>query len=433
MGFFNKVMASVGIGGAKVEVKLNPGAVPMGGFARGEIILRGGKLEQKCNGIIVKLRRISVVRVTVDGKSVDQNQFDTLQEENLAQYEQTISPGSEMRFDFNIMMPASGGAEDRISYEIVADADIPGAIDPSHSVKVATTKAAEVTVASIPHLIDVARGLHRQGSDKYGELEGQLRVILSLDEKHTEALKLSAQVVGYRNGAEAAPFWKRYLEQVPADGEGWSEFASNAHSRGAHEEALAHAGKATELAPQNSGYFSLKARILDTLKRHDEAAAAYDKALAGDYPSSRLHMDKAEQLRKAGKKDAAIASYLAAGRMADAYNLGEILDQLAELGQPQHEAELIQLAKEKQPEDPTPFQVEAERLLKSNSPAASLAALDLALRKDVNSDWTRSNLHCLKGKAFEALQKKPEAKQAYTDALAAYKDNSDAKARLKAL
>lgn len=431
MGFFGKVLASVGVGGAKVAVKLNPGPVPLGGFARGTVSVRGGKLTQTCNGVLVKLQRIKVVRVEIDGKSRDQSERDTLQEDNLAPYEQTIEPESDCSYDFSMRIPDEGGEESRISYEIVGEADIPGAIDPSGSAKVPLTKAAKLTAESIPQLVELARALHGQGSDKYAELEGVLRQILSLDERHTEALKLAAQIIGIRSAPEATSYFSRYLEIVPSDAEAWSDLAWNASSRGANDEALRHSAKALELAPSSSGYWTQRASLLATAGRHLDAAEAYRQSLTGDSPSARAYLDMAEQLQKAGRSERAVEALLEGGRKGEPYLLAELLDALSALGRTEHEGELIARAKEAHPEDPEPWKVEAERLLKRNDPAASLAALDRALKQDVRSDWTRSRLLLLRGTAFEALSRRDDARATYEQALAADKNNAEAKSRLR--
>lgn len=64
---------AVGIGGAKVEVRLNPGPVALGGFAKGRVVLKGGKGEQKCNGVEFALKRTTTRKVEREGKLVDQD------------------------------------------------------------------------------------------------------------------------------------------------------------------------------------------------------------------------------------------------------------------------------------------------------------------------------------------------------------------------
>jgi sporulation-control protein spo0M len=231
MGLFDKLKLSVGIGGAKVEVKLNPGPVPMGGFAKGQVIIHGGKVEQKLNGVLVTLKRSKVVRVEVEGKLQDQTQTENLHEDNLAPYEQTISAGSDMYYEFAMQVPNEGGEESRISYEIHASADIPGAIDPSASVKIPLTKAAEMTAAQIPQMLGVADQLRNQGN-KEAELEGVLAQVLALDANNTRALRMMAEVQDYRSPAEAAQRWKALVALIPEDIEAWGRLAQNAERRG---------------------------------------------------------------------------------------------------------------------------------------------------------------------------------------------------------
>lgn len=67
------------------------------------------------------------------------------------------------------------------------------------------------------------------------------------------------------------------------------------------------------------------------------------------------------------------------------------------------------------------------------SPQDAIEAADTALKKNVSSDWSRADLWVLKGRAFQQLQKKDDAKVAYETALRECKDHHDAKQRLKAL
>lgn len=432
MGFFDKLKTSVGIGGAKIEVKLDAGPVPLGGFARGKVILRGGKTEQKSNAVQLELRRNKVVRVEIDGKKQDQTQTDKLHEENLAPYELTLQPESERWFDFAVQIPNEGGEEQRISYEIYATADIPGMIDPSSTVKIPLTKAQELTAANIPQLLEVAEQLRNAGN-KDAELEGVLKQILGLEAKNTRALKMLAQALDYNNPAEASTSWHNYLELVPADTDAWNAWASNAERRGAFEEGLRHSARAIELAPGRTDLWLTRANILEQMQKWTEAVDAYDKALGGDQPYTRIHVQKAGALIKAERQTDAAGVLLQAGKAGDQYCLSEILDALEGIGQVEHEEQLISLAVRENPDSYYPWQTKAERSIKRSNAVAAITAVDTALSKDVSSDWARSQLWFLRGKALELQSQGDQAKQAYEKALESYKDHREAKDRLKAL
>ncbi|MBN2498973.1 MAG: sporulation protein [Deltaproteobacteria bacterium] len=131
MGLFDKLKAGVGIGGAKLEIALEPGAIPLGGLARGRVILRGGKLEQQCNGIeVVLVRRWSVTEL-VEGREEQTGHKEIVSSSQLPDSVFAIAPGSEHERIFEI--PLSGQAETGDRFEIGASADIPGAIDPRAS------------------------------------------------------------------------------------------------------------------------------------------------------------------------------------------------------------------------------------------------------------------------------------------------------------
>ena len=111
---------AVGIGGAKVDISLDAGAAPLGGFAKGRVILRGGKSEQKCNAIEARLERVTTVRVVVDGKSQNKEEVETVHSETLASYHFTIHAESEQLFDFAFKLPREHG-----TYRIYADRGYP--------------------------------------------------------------------------------------------------------------------------------------------------------------------------------------------------------------------------------------------------------------------------------------------------------------------
>src|SRR5687767_2107351 len=69
MGFFDKMKASVGIGGAKIELAVPDSPALKGGTLQGTVILTGGKIAQRCNGITVTLRVTRMVSQSGEGAS----------------------------------------------------------------------------------------------------------------------------------------------------------------------------------------------------------------------------------------------------------------------------------------------------------------------------------------------------------------------------
>lgn len=436
MGFFDKIKQSVGIGGAKVDISMNAGPVSLGGFAKGRLVLKGGKSEQQCNAIEARLERVTTIRVQVEGKMQDKDDVEVIQSEKLANYSFTISADSEQTFEFAFKVPREGGPGTRIKYRIYGTADIPGAIDPSKTVELQVTDAAPAAMGlgDVPNLLSTAKTLRDQGGDKGVEVEALLKQVLQLDATNTQALRMLAETVGWRNEAEAVPHWNKYLELVPADTEAWEELARNAERRGATAEALKTFDKALSLAPNRSYLHSQRARVLETMSKFDEAIAAWDNALKGDSPDQGFAVSRAKVLVKQGKKDEAEAALLTIGEAGDRYRLGEVLDALVDLGAPQHEDKLIAKALTINQDDPfAVHELRAQRLLKRGEYEKTLEAADAAMKGPNLGEWSLSNLMTVKGQALEHLKRTADAKVAYKKALDIYKDNYDAKTRLKAL
>ena len=149
----------------------------------------------------------------------DKDDVENIQSEKLAEYEFTISPDSEMSFDFAFRVPREGGPGTRIKYRLYATADIAGAIDPSKTIELAVTDAAPIAAGAgdVPQLLQTVATLRRQGGDHAAEIEAMLRQVIALDGRNAQALRQLAEVVGWRNDAEAVPLWHAYLQVVPAD------------------------------------------------------------------------------------------------------------------------------------------------------------------------------------------------------------------------
>lgn len=431
MGFFDKMKMAVGIGGAKVQVTLNPGAVPFGGYARGQVTLKGGKAEQKCNLIEAKLERVETVRVEVEGRMQDREQVDTLETQKLADYSFDIHEGSEQSWDFAFRVPR--GSDSRTKFRISASADIPGAIDPSSTVVVPTTDQAAVPESAV-ELLSTAKTLREQGGDNGPQIESLLKQALALEPTNAQAMRLLAEQVGYRNDAEATVHWQNYLNLVPTDVDAWEDLARNAERRGAHAEALGFYDKAITLAPKKSYAHASRARTLAELGRFDDALASYDAALKGDSPDASFGILRAQVLVKAGRKPEAERALLLIGEAGDKYRLQELLEMLSDIGASEHEEALIaQALKVNEDDQFYVHEVRANRLFKRGMYEKAIEAADFAMKGLHLSEWNLSSLTALKGQALEHLNRKDEAKLAYKKALEINKDNYEAKTRLKAL
>ena len=55
MSFFNKMLASVGIGSAKVDTKLEKSSYEAGEQIKGEVEIYGGNVEQQVNAIYLTI------------------------------------------------------------------------------------------------------------------------------------------------------------------------------------------------------------------------------------------------------------------------------------------------------------------------------------------------------------------------------------------
>lgn len=97
---FQKVLATFGSGGAKIDARLLDRTVSPGRPLRGEVLLLGGEVDQEINGLSVKL----LARVTLPGErrpGVEDLEFGTQQ---LAGSER-IGPGQQVRIPFEVALP----------------------------------------------------------------------------------------------------------------------------------------------------------------------------------------------------------------------------------------------------------------------------------------------------------------------------------------
>ncbi|SDY31255.1 sporulation-control protein [Amycolatopsis xylanica] len=97
---FQKVLASFGSGGARVDARLLDRSVVPGGPLRGEVVLLGGEVDQEINGLAVTL----IARVEVPGERSPSITDLTFGSQQLAGREQ-VGPGQQIRVPFEIQLP----------------------------------------------------------------------------------------------------------------------------------------------------------------------------------------------------------------------------------------------------------------------------------------------------------------------------------------
>lgn len=129
MGFFDKIATAVGIGGAKLDLVVEAGVYQAGAFATGRVVVKAGKSPQSCDGLTVEIRKWVEREEEVNGQTQKVQAKETLVRKELAPNGFRIEAGSETVLPFRIYLPTDG------DLEVVASADIPGALDPSSSTR----------------------------------------------------------------------------------------------------------------------------------------------------------------------------------------------------------------------------------------------------------------------------------------------------------
>lgn len=150
MGFFDKLKASVGFGGAKVDLIINEKVINQGGIIEGTVKITGGNLNQKLNKLKLQLyyRIEEIVQETVvvdydrDGRIDDVEEHEhydtnyiTIFKTETAHNTEIIK-GEEQEHPFTIEIPFNVPITDEsIKWYLQAQADIPGAIDPRKTIE----------------------------------------------------------------------------------------------------------------------------------------------------------------------------------------------------------------------------------------------------------------------------------------------------------
>ncbi|ANE43020.1 sporulation protein [Deinococcus puniceus] len=123
MGFLKKMMASVGVGAAKVDAQLRDRAVRIGDPLTGVVVVKGGAVEQTIERINLGI----ATRYRHDDSYVNHTLFTQPITGNFV-----IRPGETQEFPFSVVVPAGTPLTlPGTSVWLVTDADIAGASDPS--------------------------------------------------------------------------------------------------------------------------------------------------------------------------------------------------------------------------------------------------------------------------------------------------------------
>lgn len=158
MGFFDKIKVAVGIGGAKIELRLDGEPVyDQGDTISGILVLQGGKIEQKLTNLTIEV--VQVIRYSDIEEHVEEDAFgntrshihehDHERQETIHTLEldggRLIEPEEEKEYPFEIDLPPDVAITDPDTHwKLVANVDIPGAIDPMDIVKFEVLPSASI-------------------------------------------------------------------------------------------------------------------------------------------------------------------------------------------------------------------------------------------------------------------------------------------------
>jgi len=129
MGFLDTVLGWFGVGGASLAMDLDVEQVPQGGVVSGKVTITGGKNPQEVKTVKVRLLHVSVTKK--DDSPLPDIDTTILFDNTIATGKST-GPGKEETFEFSVTIPADvEPTAHNVSYTVQAQADIPGAKDPT--------------------------------------------------------------------------------------------------------------------------------------------------------------------------------------------------------------------------------------------------------------------------------------------------------------
>ncbi|MDY7226736.1 sporulation protein [Hyalangium rubrum] len=126
MSVFNKMLASVGIGSAKVDARLNNGTVRVGGSLEGEINIQGGSAEQHIDRIYLHLMTQYLKQQGDNTQRINH----VIEKWEISQ-PLTIGPGEQVDIPFTLEVPLTTPVTlGKVPVWLKTGLDIDNAIDP---------------------------------------------------------------------------------------------------------------------------------------------------------------------------------------------------------------------------------------------------------------------------------------------------------------
>lgn len=145
-------------GGTKLELKLDAEAVPAGGQLSGQIIVHGGKKPLKIDSLFVRLLLVSVV--SKEGQSIPEIDLKLLVDSVIATKED-LPPGAAKRYSFRFPVPTGlAPSANGVSYTVLAQADIPGVVDPKQEAKLKIIESRGSGMLTLQQIYDRYPGLN---------------------------------------------------------------------------------------------------------------------------------------------------------------------------------------------------------------------------------------------------------------------------------
>ncbi|MBM7661940.1 sporulation-control protein [Bacillus mesophilus] len=165
MSFFNKVLASVGIGAAKVDTILPKGSYVIGEKINGVVEIKGGNVEQPIDEIYLSL-------LTQYTKKSDDKEY--VQTAVIAKYrvseKHIIAPNEKKEIPFSIALPLSAPlSQGKTRVWIQTGLDIKNAIDPTDKdfIEVLPLPVMKAVISSVQELGFRTREIECQEAPRY--------------------------------------------------------------------------------------------------------------------------------------------------------------------------------------------------------------------------------------------------------------------------
>jgi sporulation-control protein spo0M len=127
----DSIKAAVGIGGAKIRIRIdNEENIRQGGHLCGQVILQGGKVEQKLTNLTLRIQLDKSYDSTAINAEKGHSAANEIIHALIVAESQMIRPGEEYAFDFQMDISENAPiSTDTVCWQIKAIADIPAAMD----------------------------------------------------------------------------------------------------------------------------------------------------------------------------------------------------------------------------------------------------------------------------------------------------------------